>query len=38
MTDSGLTPQQLQVIDALSAGANLTDAAAHAGVHRNAIA
>ncbi|MGA1994280.1 MAG: helix-turn-helix domain-containing protein [Bryobacteraceae bacterium] len=38
MTDSGLSPQQLQVIDALSSGANLTDAAAEAGVHRNTIA
>jgi transposase-like protein len=38
MTDSGLSPEQLQVIDALSSGANLTDAAAQAGVHRNTIA
>jgi transposase-like protein len=33
-----LTPQQLQVVDALSNGATLTDAAAHAGIHRNTIA
>jgi hypothetical protein len=33
-----LTPQQLQVIDALSNGATLTDAAAQAGIHRNTIA
>jgi len=38
MTDSGLSPQQLQVIDALSSGANLSDAAALAGVHRNTVA
>ena len=33
-----LTPQQLQVIDALSSGASTTAAAALAGVHRNTIA
>ena len=38
MTDSGLSPQQLEVIDALSSGANLSDAAAQAGLHRNTIA
>ncbi|MGP8247724.1 MAG: SEC-C metal-binding domain-containing protein [Bryobacteraceae bacterium] len=38
MTDTGLTPQQIQVIDALSSGANLTEAAALAGVHRNTVA
>jgi hypothetical protein len=35
---SYLTPQQLQVVDALSSGATLTGAAAQAGVHRNTIA
>ena len=38
MTDSGLSPQQLEVIDALSSGVNLSDAAAQAGVHRATIA
>jgi hypothetical protein len=38
MFDEALTPQQLQVIDALSDGVNSTDAAAQAGVHRNTIA
>ncbi|MGO9895122.1 MAG: SEC-C metal-binding domain-containing protein [Bryobacteraceae bacterium] len=33
-----LTLQQLQVVDALSNGATLTDAAAQAGIHRNTIA
>ena len=33
-----LTAQQLQVVDALSNGATLTDAAAQAGIHRNTIA
>jgi transposase-like protein len=33
-----LTPQQLQVADALSNGATLTEAAAQAGIHRNTIA
>ncbi|MGA2119353.1 MAG: hypothetical protein ABSH56_31970 [Bryobacteraceae bacterium] len=33
-----LTPPELQVIDALSNGATLNDAAAQAGVHRNTIA
>ena len=35
---SHLTLQQLQVVDALSNGATLTDAAAQAGIHRNTIA
>jgi transposase-like protein len=38
MIDSGLTLEQLEVIDALSSGASLTDAAAQAGVHRNTVA
>ena len=38
MFDEVLTPQQLQVIDALTDGVNMTDAAAQAGVHRNTIA
>ena len=38
MFDEALTPQQLIVIDALSDGANSTDAASQAGVHRNTIA
>jgi transposase-like protein len=33
-----LTPPQLQVVDALSNGASVTDAAAQAGIHRNTIA
>ncbi|MGA2119810.1 MAG: SEC-C metal-binding domain-containing protein [Bryobacteraceae bacterium] len=33
-----LNPPQLHVIDALSNGASLTDAAAQAGIHRNTIA
>jgi transposase-like protein len=33
-----LTPQQIQVVDALSSGATMTGAAAQAGVHRNTIA
>jgi preprotein translocase subunit SecA len=33
-----LTQQQFEVIDALSHGATLTDAAAQAGIHRNTIA
>jgi transposase-like protein len=33
-----LTPQQIQVANALSSGATLTDAAAQAGIHRNTIA
>src|SRR5450755_3756223 len=36
--DSSLSPQQLEVINALSAGVNSTDAAAQASVHRNTIA
>jgi uncharacterized protein YecA (UPF0149 family) len=38
MNDSHLSSQQFQVIDALSSGANLTQAAAQAGVHRNTVA
>ncbi|MGA2144751.1 MAG: SEC-C metal-binding domain-containing protein [Bryobacteraceae bacterium] len=38
MEDTHLSAQQSQVIDALSSGANLTQAAAQAGVHRNAVA
>jgi hypothetical protein len=38
MNDLHLSPQMLQVIDALSSGANLTDAAAAAGVHCNTVA
>src|SRR5580658_475313 len=38
MFDAALSPQQLIVINALSEGVNLTDAAAQAGVHRNTIA
>ena len=38
MTDYGLSSQQLQVIDALSSGATMTEAAELAGVHRNTIA
>jgi len=37
MTDSGLSTQQIAVIDALSNGATATAAAAAAGVHRNTI-
>jgi len=37
MTDSGLSTQQIAVIDALSTGATATDAAAAAGIHRNTI-
>jgi transposase-like protein len=37
MTDSILSAQQIQVIDALSNGVSMTDAAAQAGVHRNTI-
>jgi hypothetical protein len=37
MTDSGLSPQQIAVIDALSNGVTATEAAAQAGVHRNTI-
>jgi hypothetical protein len=36
--DFSLSPQQLEVIAALSEGASSTDAAAQAGVHRNTIA
>ena len=38
MTDYGLTPQQLEVIDALTSGVTMTAAAAQVGVHRNTIA
>ena len=38
MFDYGLSPKQTQVIDALSSGATLTDAAAQVGVHRNTVA
>ena len=38
MSDYTLSPQQLQVICALSSGATLTAAAAEAGIHRNTIA
>ena len=38
MFDEALTPLQLVVIDALTDGVNMTDAAAQAGVHRNTIA
>jgi hypothetical protein len=38
MLDVALSPQQLQVINALSDGVNSADAAAQAGVHRNTIA
>ncbi len=38
MTDFALSQAQIQVISALSDGANSTDAAAQAGVHRNTIA
>jgi hypothetical protein len=37
MTDSGLSAQQIVVIDALSNGVTATEAAAEAGVHRNTI-
>jgi hypothetical protein len=38
MNDLPLSTQQFQVIGALSSGANLTEAAAQAGVHRNTVA
>jgi len=38
MFEAPLSPQQIIVIDALSDGVNVTDAAAQAGVHRNTIA
>jgi hypothetical protein len=38
MNSFNLSAQQCQVIDALSSGVNLTEAAAQAGVHRNTIA
>ena len=37
MTDSGLSAQQILVIDALSNGVTVTEAAAQAGIHRNTI-
>jgi hypothetical protein len=37
MTDSGLSPQQIAVIDALSNGVTVTEAATLVGVHRNTI-
>ena len=37
MSDSSLSPQQLTVIGALSAGATMTAAAQQAGIHRNTI-
>jgi len=37
MTDSGLSAQQIAVIDALSNGVTATEAAAQAGIHRNTI-
>jgi transposase-like protein len=37
MFDSALSTQQLQVIDALSSGVTLNEAAAQAGIHRNTI-
>jgi transposase-like protein len=38
MTDYGLTPQQIEIIEALSSGATMTEAATQGGVHRNTIA
>ena len=38
MIDYTLSAQQIQVIDALSSGATMTDAAEQAGVHRNTVA
>jgi hypothetical protein len=38
MTDYGLSPQQVEVIDALSSGATMMAAATQAGVHRNTLA
>jgi transposase-like protein len=38
MTDFGLSPKQIAVIDALSSGVNFTTAAEQVGVHRNTIA
>src|SRR5579871_2523786 len=38
MSDYALSPQQLEVICALSSGATMTDAAQQAGLHRNTIA
>jgi preprotein translocase subunit SecA len=37
MTDSGLSAQQIAVIDALSNGVTATEAAAQVGIHRNTI-
>jgi uncharacterized protein YecA (UPF0149 family) len=38
MLDSQITTQQLAVIDALSSGVTIAEAAAEAGIHRNTIA
>ncbi|MGA2150475.1 MAG: hypothetical protein ABSH49_36610 [Bryobacteraceae bacterium] len=38
MPDSDLNRKRLEVLDALSSGANLSEAAAAAGAHRNTIA
>jgi hypothetical protein len=38
MFDAALSPEQFLVINALSEGVNMTDAAAQAGIHRNTIA
>jgi transposase-like protein len=37
MTDYGLTPQQIEVIDALSSGVTMTAAADQVGIHRNTL-
>ena len=37
MTDYGLSAQQIAVIDALSNGVTVTEAAAEAGIHRNTV-
>ena len=37
MFDAALSPEQFLVINALSEGVNMTDAAAQAGIHRNTI-
>jgi hypothetical protein len=38
MSEILFSPQQIAALDALANGATLTDAAAHAGVHRNTLA
>src|SRR4029077_9721886 len=38
MTDYGLSPKQVEVINALSSGVNFTAAAEQIGVHRNTLA